>query len=878
MRVLISAILVLIAGAAPRASTGDAAEADSGTQLRVAVLDQTGAALVTASITLIDAAGGARTVATDGKGVAIFEALTPGAYVIRARADAFQSYEGPLTLKKGQNTLTIKLPLAGLTEQIVVQQSDEDARGNSFTRTLSEAEIEELPDDPDEMEQMLMQMAGPGAVMRINGFRGGQLPPKSQIRQIRFRMNSYAAENHDAGGFGIDVLTKPGMDDWRGMSGFSFRDESLNARNYFSPVLGPEQYRRVNLNFNGPLVKGKTSLAVASDGNFSYDSKTLNATLPDQTVTGDVRRPADISRVTVRVEHALTRKQTMLFEVQRQDDKRQNLGVGDFDLPSRSYSRHSTGTVVRGALNGLLAPKIAHELKVQFQGDETETSSSSSDPAVIVIDQFSTGGAGQQSRRRSRSIEIDDNIDFSFSKKHAVRAGLQLEGYWYNSLDLRNSNGTFTFAGLTAYELGLANTYTQRQGGTPIDFGQYQIGIYAQDDWTINKKLTVSVGVRQELQNTLDDPLNLAPRVGFTWAPNKWTFRGGWGVFNDWMDSSVYEQTLLVNGINQSDLVILRPGYPDPLESGTASVLPPSIIRLQSGLSMPHLQQASIGLERSWGDFRVQSSYMMQRGHTALRSGNANAPVPVLGRPDPSVGNITEVAATGRYNVDRWQVNGNFAQPQRRLFVGVNYIFSNTKNDADSPLSLPSNSLDPDADFGPAAQDVRHRLFVMAGFGLPMKLRMMWNSQFTSALPYNIITGLDNNGDSVTNDRPEGVGRNGARGSANWNLNARLSRSFNFGPPRQGGGQGPMPPGGGPIRVRGGPGGGGPGGDGPRVMMSSFDPNAGRYSVEFYAQAYNLLNRTNFTTYVGNLRAPAFGTAIAAAAPRRFEVGVMFGF
>ena len=89
------------------------------------------------------------------------------------------------------------------------------------------------------MEQMLEQMAGPGAVMRINGFRGGQLPPKSQIRQIRFRMNSYAAENHDAGGFGIDILTKPGTDAWRGMSSFGFRDESLNARNAFAPQARP---------------------------------------------------------------------------------------------------------------------------------------------------------------------------------------------------------------------------------------------------------------------------------------------------------------------------------------------------------------------------------------------------------------------------------------------------------------------------------------------------------------------------------------------------------------------------------------------------------------------------------------------------------------
>ena len=122
----------------------------------------------------------------------------------------------------------MNLPLAGLSEEVVVRTDASDLAGNAFTSSLSEQEIAELPDDPDELEQLLMQMAGPGATMRVNGFRGGRLPPKSQIQSIRFRMNSYAADNHEAGGgFGIDITTKPGMDGWRGMTNFGFRDESL---------------------------------------------------------------------------------------------------------------------------------------------------------------------------------------------------------------------------------------------------------------------------------------------------------------------------------------------------------------------------------------------------------------------------------------------------------------------------------------------------------------------------------------------------------------------------------------------------------------------------------------------------------------------------
>ena len=90
-----------------------------------------------------------------------------------------------------------------------------ERRDNGFTQTLSQEEIDALSDDPDEMAEQLAQMAGPGAQIFVDGFRGGRLPPKDQIQQIRFRTNSYAAEYHDAGMVRVEVITKPGMGAWR---------------------------------------------------------------------------------------------------------------------------------------------------------------------------------------------------------------------------------------------------------------------------------------------------------------------------------------------------------------------------------------------------------------------------------------------------------------------------------------------------------------------------------------------------------------------------------------------------------------------------------------------------------------------------------------
>ena len=864
--------LVLAALAAPAAAAEDAAP--QAADLRVTVLDPTGAALVTAVVTVTDAAGTSQQARVDGKGVAVFTGLTTTSYVVRIEADAFETFEGSLVLKRGSNAITVELPLAGLNEEIVVSENTTDLRGNSFTTTLSDAEIAELPEDPEELEQVLLQMAGPGATMRVNGFRGGRLPPKSQIRQIRFRMNSYAADNHEAGGFGIDVITKPGMSDWRGRMNFGFRDESTNARNYFADALGPEQYRRFGLSADGPLVKGRTSIALHVDGNSNYDSQTIVALAPGGgDYRSQVRRPSESVDVGARIDHALTERQTLMIDVSGETDTRKNLGVGDFDLPSRAYERDGQEAQVRAALNGLIAPKIAHELKMQFRNTRTRTISAGDDPAVVVIDAFSTGGAGQDGDRRVRLFEIDDSLEFSPSKKHTVRLGVQFESSWIRSLERRNFNGTFTFVSTAAYEAGEPATYTVRAGSGMVDYAFWNAAWYVQDDWAIAKTFSISLGLRHEFQARLDDYTGFAPRVGMTWTPGKYTIRGGWGIFNDWYESSLYEQTLRVNGITQQDLVIQQPGYPDPFDGAGAVVLPPSVLLADEGLRLPWMHQASIGLERTFLDaLRVHANYFAQRGFDQFRPRNVNAPSEGA-RPNPDAGNITLLESTGRMDTDRLMVGVNYAKSERRLFLGANYQLARVENFTDSPFALPADNYDLDAEWGPSSRDVRHRLFGFFGFPLPRKFRGNLMVQAQSASPYNIITGIDENGDTVINDRPAGVGRNAARGSATWNLNARISRAFSFGPPRQGDG-GP----GGPIRVRGGgPGGpGGRGGGGPMMMM--IEQGAGRYSVELYAQAFNVLNHTNFVAYSGSLRSPFFGQPISAAPARRIEVGINFGF
>ena len=847
-----------------------------GSSLRVTVLDPTDAALVIAQVTVVDSRGVEQTATVDDRGIAIFENLTAGTYQVKATAESFRPIATPFNVRRGENRTTLRLALATIEQSVVVQDQDASSRrDNGFTQTLTQDQIDALPDDPDEMAEELMRMAGPGAQIFVNGFRGGRLPPKDQIQQIRFNTNSFSAEYHEAGMVRIEVITKPGMGGWRGMTNFGFRDESLNEKNHFAPAKGAEQMRRYMVNFQGPIAKGKTSLTVSFDGNSSYDSRTINAVSPTGPVTGLAQTPTDAMNFSGRVEHLLGATSQLQLEYQRRQNDRSNIGVGDFDLAERAYATDNSTDTFRVRQTGVIGKKLFSEFRFSLIDSTLSTSSLSNLPTIRVNEAFNGGGAGQMGDRHAREIELAQNFDFTVGRKHSMRAGVLVEAGWWDSNQRSNAFGTYTFTSLDAYRAGTPATYSIRTGDPVVDYTQFKAGWFVQDDFRPAKTLQMSVGLRQEIQTQIDTRWNLAPRAALTWnATRQTTVRGGYGVFYDWYDSALYEQTIRVDGNHQVDLIVQNPSFPVTDNAGTR--LPASVIRAAAALEQPIIQQASIGLERPlapWADFRTD--YMWTRGTNTLRSINVNAPVNGV-RPDASVGNITEIQSSGQRASDRFTVAFNARYIPRRILGMVMYQFTNSRNFSDFATALPSDSTNPDADWGPSAMDVRHRIFFNFNTPLSNGVRLGFNVQGSSALPYNITTGLDDNGDTVFNDRPAGVGRNSARGAAQWTSNIRLNKSIGLGGVRSGPPNMPLPPPPGQaMNQRVGAGGPG-GGDGPQMVV--MEGQNAKYRLDLFLNIQNAFNNVNYNAFIGNQLSEFFGTATSAGAPRRIEVGFSLGF
>jgi hypothetical protein len=453
--------------------------------------------------------------------------------------------------------------------------------------------------------------------------------------------------------------------------------------------------------------------------------------------------------------------------------------------------------------------------------------------------------------------------------------------------------------------------------------------------------LSLDYGLRFETQNELHSPANFAPRVGLAWglgrkgSTPKTILRAGYGIFYERLEIDEMSNLALQNGITQTQYIVNQPDFYPNLPSITSiSSLPgvqlqPTIYQLAPNIRAPYVMQTAIGLERQLGRVgTIAVTYLNSRGIHQFVTVNANAPFPGTYdpndptnqpgvRPDPNAGNIYQYTSEGVFKQNQVITNANLRIGKMFSIFG-NYTLSYANANNNGIDSFASNSYNLSLDYGRAAYDIRHRLFLGGTVSLPYAFRLNPFVVVASGRPFNITVGQDLNGDSIFNDRPsnatQGSGANVVStpwgvfnpqpavgytpaapylgdGTTLASFNLRVSKTFGFGKKLErasnnGGGFG-GPGGGGGGNSRGGTGGfrGLSGAGGPGGGMGGAPSNQ-RYSLTFSVSARNLFNRANLATPVGNLDSPLFGQANGLAggpfssqnAVRRFDLQALFSF
>ncbi len=861
--------------------------ADAGAQTRrgrllVGVVDQLGAVIPNAKVTVTGQDGAAQAeevgpAATSGLGVALFDRLVEGRYTIRVEFDGFEPAVVSDVRVRGEETRRrITLQIKKLDEQVTVSRdrrsSALDPQGSAFSTVLTREQIAALPDDPEEMEAVLKAMAPPGATFRVDGFTGGKLPPKSMIRSIRIpKMDMFAAQNH--GGMGgmmfIDIMTMPGMGPLGGSVDFNFMDDALNAKNAFSPVKGQEQLRLFNFALSGTISPNKSSFSINGGVSSQYGSSNLFARLPDGT-TADrpVRQPRDSFSLSARFDYAINKDHAARASLDLSRSKAGTLGVGGYDLMDRAFDSTSSMNVLRLSENGPLGKRFFTESRLQLRWLDSSSSSSIESPTFRVVDAFTSGGAQRRGGQRQWDLELASDLDY-VRGAHSFRTGIQIEGSRFRSDDLSNYLGTYTFASLAEFEAGRPLNYTRRIGDPNIGYSTLQVGAYVQDDFRVARSVLLSAGIRYGLQLHVNDRVNVSPRVTAAWSPRRdgsLTIRGAYGYFYDWIAGDLYKQSLLVNGSRLQELNLVNPSYPDPGIGGI--VLPTNKYLWSDGLALPNAHRLNAGVDQSVSkNGRISVTYSFGWGRGLLRGRNLNIPVSGV-RPDPAFANVIALEADAESKSSAVTVAYNLMRMDwHRTFFMVNYTWASARSNTAGAFALPASGDELSSEWGPSQGDIRHRLGASLSSSPTQNLSVSVNLRALSGMPYNITTGRDDNGDGVLNDRPAGVGRNAARGAMQFDIGGRVSYAIGFGTPKGG----PGGAGGGRVVINMGGGGG---------LAPGFGGGAAdkRFRIEFYLAGQNLINRVNYTSYSFVQTSPFYGRAVAASQPRKIQVGIRFGF
>ena len=309
-----------------------------------------------------------------------------------------------------------------------------------------------------------------------------------------------------------------------------------------------------------------------------------------------------------------------------------NQGIGEFDLPERAFTSKGSGAALNVGHHATLRGRYVNDLRFTAEWNRTEVSSARDERTIRVLDAFTSGGAQQRGGYRSRTFEIENELEFTVRRLHQITAGLSVAGSDYQGDEDSNAFGTYTFASLAAFEAGQPTTFTQRVGDPTYQYSMYRSGWFVQDDYRVRRNLMINLGLRHDFQSHVQDWVNFSPRMGVSWTPSskaRTVLRASVGIFHSQLDEGTYRQTLLVNGRRQWDLVISSPGYPNPFAAGvTEAATPPSIIRARADLEMPVNRRYSFGVDQPIGKFfRFRGTVSRQTGENLFRSRNANAPV-----------------------------------------------------------------------------------------------------------------------------------------------------------------------------------------------------------------------------------------------------------
>lgn len=781
----------------------------SGIRIEGQITDPTGAVIPGAQV---QTASGEKTT-SDATGRYALPCVAGTSAVLRAQAAGFASRMARARGPIGSTVqLNVQLAIASVQTNVQVNgDSENDSGAGEGNTVLNAQQVQQLPDDPDDLLRELRMLASSSGgdptatTVSIDGFQiSSALPPKSSIASIRITPDSFAPQfqwhrSH------VEITTKPGANKFHGALFFTDSNGIFNATNPFSTTATPAGRKRYGFELTGPILRRKLDIALALEHRNIDEFNVVNATILDASMNPThlrqaVSAPQRLWIGSARADWQVNRNDIATLSWTANINNQGNQGVGGLVLPEAGYSSDVSELDLR-LLNTLtLNVNTLNETRIGYSWKRTRQAPNSSAPNLQVAGYFTGGGAiSQNLNDRERDLEVDDDI-LATRGKHEFNVGFQSITSFVHDYDPNTFNGAYVFGGGNAPLLDSSNNSTTQTttisgieqyrrallnlpGGTPTTYEvttgnplvpliQSQWGFYAQDIMKVLPRLSVTYGLRYQMEFNPDSFRNLRPRLGFLWSPDrneKWTIGVHAGMFSGtgWDTPAAVMEVERLNGSRQLQTTAYSPSYSDPMVPIPGSIQVSTRNRFAPGLGqVPDFQFDAKVVHEFPHHWTAELSYGFGAEWEGLRIVNINAPMvqsEVGAAPDPAAALLAPRPLAPNENIMQYEEKGhnrgavyvaNLKQNSLKRFnIDATYWYLNfigISGDGQTPQSSYSNS-------GEASRPNwmrRDGVSVLGMLQLPFKVEL--DTQFSAmpGLPYNITTGTDANGDGAFNDRP----------------------------------------------------------------------------------------------------------------------------